>query len=636
MDSDSVTRRQILEAGVLVSGTAVAGCSELGGTERVETPSETATASPTARRTDETPSDEFAPWDLAANVSGWAWYPKDPALWGRSEEPYDVQQAGGRWLAEPTAEGSVRCRVEGDAPPGNAGFYVDLGPVNEVGPITIETETVRSDVDGDQRLAVALYVDVSDEGDYFEWTSKGDREAFAGMGGDVEALGLLSAGGEVTLAPDTELDLVPPQEPKLITVDELRRGSIAGVDPLSRVALQIGVLGGGEGTVEELIVHRIATGVAELEVTEMDWPMAHYDYRNQGLTPAEGPTAPVEPRWTFETDGAVRSSPAIVDETVYVGSDDGHLYAIDAETGTEVWSFETGGPVVSSPAFLRHVVYVGSDDGRLYALSAETGDEIWTYETDGRIRSSPTVQATGVPAGIESLLGFGSHDGGLYLLDPATAEEVKTLDTDYAIVSTPMFMYNEYGKWEIGVGSTDPRGREYWWIPDTREGYGETFTVLETESPNFASLSHPQDGTNTWYRASEDGTLTEMADSQTLPEWTFDGADDAIRTTPVASRHIVYFGSWDGSLYAVNRASGERKWSHAIGARINSTPAITAGTLYFGSDDGYVYAVDAQTGEREWSFGTGGEVVSSPAVVEGSVYVGSNDGSVYALAAPND
>lgn len=633
MDSDRVTRRQVLGAGVFVSGTVVAGCSELGGTEE---PSETSTASPTATQQSESQSEEFAPWDLAAKVSGWAWYPEDPALWSRSEDPYDVQTAGGRWLAEPTSEGSVRCRVEGDAPPGNAGFYVDLGPLNEIGRITIETETVQSDVEGDQRLAVALYVDGNDDGDYFAWTSKGDQEAFAGMGGDVEALGLLAARDEVTIAVDRELDLVPPKEPKPITIGDLRRGSITDVDPLSRVALQVGVLGGGADTVEELIVHRISSSVVERVVSELDWPMAYYDYRNQGLTPAEGPTAPVEPRWAFETDGAVRSSPAVVDDTVYVGSDDGYLYAIDAETGSEVWSFETGGPVVSSPAFLRHVVYVGSDDGRLYALSAEAGEEIWTYETNYRIRSSPTVQASGVPAGIESLLGFGGDDGGVYLLDPATGEEVKSLDTDHAIVSTPMFMYNEYGKWEMGVGSTDPRGREYWWIPDEREGYGDSFTVLETESPNYASLSHPQDGTNTWYRAAEDGTFTEMADSRTRPEWTFEGADDAIRTTPVSSRSVVYFGSWDGSLYALNRASGEKKWAHEVGAKINSTPAVTAGTLYFGSDDGHVYALDAQTGERVWSFGTGEKVVSSPAVTDGTVYVGSNDGSVYALAGSNE
>lgn len=632
MNSDRVTRRRVLEAGLVFSGIATAGCSGQEETETRPPASPSPTVSPTATQTEESTPDNIAPWDLAANVTRWAWYPNDPALWSRSEEPYDFQKAGKRWLAAPTSEGSVRCRVEDDAPPGNAGFYIDLGPLNEVGSITIESETVQSGSDGDQQLAVALYADVSDDGDYFSWTPKDDREAFAGMGGDVEGLGLFPAGGEVTLDAATQLDLVPPKETKLVRIGDLQRGSIAGVDPLSRVALQVGVFGGGEGTVEELIVDRISTASAEAEATEIDWPMADHDYRNQGLTPAEGPIAPVEPRWTFETDGPVRSSPAVINDMVYVGSDDGRLYAIDAASGKEVWSFETDGPVVSSPAFLRHVVYVGSDDGRLYAVNAGTGNELWRYETDDRIRSSPTVQASGVPTGIESLLGFGSDDGGMYLLDPARAEEVKTLATDHAIVSTPMFMYNKYGGWEVGVGSTDPRGREYWWIPNEEEGKGESFTVLETRGPNYASLSHPQDGTNTWYRASEDGTLSEMAASPHLPEWTYEGAGDAIRTTPVASRRIVYFGSWDGSLYAVNRASGEGKWSHGVGAKINSSPAVTAGTLYFGSDDGRVYAVDAETGDRVWSFGTGGKVVSSPAVRDGTVYVGSNDGTVYALA----
>ena len=57
-------------------------------------------------------------------------------------------------------------------------------------------------------------------------------------------------------------------------------------------------------------------------------------------------------------------------------------------------------------------------------------------------------------------------------------------------------------------------------------------------------------------------------------------------------------------------------------------PAVVDGIVYIGSGDNYVYALDAGTGEERWRFETGQMVVSSPAVVDGVVYVGSTDGYV--------
>jgi outer membrane protein assembly factor BamB len=73
-------------------------------------------------------------------------------------------------------------------------------------------------------------------------------------------------------------------------------------------------------------------------------------------------------RWAFRTGGSVFSTPAVADGVVYVGSDDNHLYAVDAVTGKKRWAFRTGSGVESSPAVVGGVVYVGSKDSMLYAL----------------------------------------------------------------------------------------------------------------------------------------------------------------------------------------------------------------------------------------------------------------------------
>jgi len=78
--------------------------------------------------------------------------------------------------------------------------------------------------------------------------------------------------------------------------------------------------------------------------------------------------------WEFKTGGAVLSSPAIgSDGTVYVGSKDKKLYAINGKSGVKLWEFETEGWVWSSPTIGSDgTVYVGSVDKKLYAIKTDS------------------------------------------------------------------------------------------------------------------------------------------------------------------------------------------------------------------------------------------------------------------------
>ena len=75
-------------------------------------------------------------------------------------------------------------------------------------------------------------------------------------------------------------------------------------------------------------------------------------------------------------------------------------------------------------------------------------------------------------------------------------------------------------------------------------------------------------------------------------------------------------------------------WHHHTGGWIVYSPTVADGVVYFGSDDNHVYALDAETGDLLWRFETGGVIRSSPAVTGGVVYAGSLDGGVYAFTAP--
>ena len=128
-------------------------------------------------------------------------------------------------------------------------------------------------------------------------------------------------------------------------------------------------------------------------------------------------------------------------------------------------------------------------------------------------------------------------------------------------------------------------------------------------------------------------------------------------SSPVWSGGVIYFGSDDHNVYAVDAATGLQKWKYATGGPVPCTPAVAGGVVYVASYDGKFYALDAEKGLPRWKFATGGErrfeargihgfqpktqtiaypfdvFLSSPVVAGGAVYFGSGDGNVYALDA---
>jgi outer membrane protein assembly factor BamB len=139
-------------------------------------------------------------------------------------------------------------------------------------------------------------------------------------------------------------------------------------------------------------------------------------------------------------------------------------------------------------------------------------------------------------------------------------------------------------------------------------------------------------------------------------KWQFATAGQVI-SSPAVAQGLVYIGSTDHRLYAIDRETGKEKWKFPTESSISSSPAVSAGVVYFASYDGNVYALDAETGKLKWKFETGGErryahknlhglhpagemspdpwdfYLSSPAVFNGAVYFGSGDNYIYSLDA---
>lgn len=181
--------------------------------------------------------------------------------------------------------------------------------------------------------------------------------------------------------------------------------------------------------------------------------------------------------WRFKT-APVESSPLLRNGTLYVGSWDHKVHALDAKTGRQKWTFEADDEVNTSAAYWKGTIYIGSDAGTLYALNAGTGKLVWSAQSNSTFGTrefwyaSPTVAYGRVyigntdgtmyvygarsgkllwarplgsyiygAAGVSNRKVYvGTYDGKFYALDAATGDTVWQIDAGGAVHAAPTIM----------------------------------------------------------------------------------------------------------------------------------------------------------------------------------------------------
>ncbi|MBU4222272.1 MAG: PQQ-binding-like beta-propeller repeat protein [Euryarchaeota archaeon] len=131
--------------------------------------------------------------------------------------------------------------------------------------------------------------------------------------------------------------------------------------------------------------------------------------------------------------------------------------------------------------------------------------------------------------------------------------------------------------------------------------------------------------------AAHSGIADEVVEPPLELLWKY-RTDGRIYSSPAVSGGVVYVGSEDSYVYALDASTGSLKWKYKTGSYVYSSPAISGGIIYVGSFDNQVYALDASTGSLKWKYGTS-DPIGSPTVSDGVVYIGSWDSYVYALDA---
>ena len=294
------------------------------------------------------------------------------------------------------------------------------------------------------------------------------------------------------------------------------------------------------------------------------------------------------------------SGGTIVNDTLFLGSMEGKLVALNAADGTRLWQvvLEVGGasggfgcapehalaPIHGTPAVDGDLIYVAGYYGRIYVVSWSKRAREWKYPRGEDEFLQPIVGGVVVSGGRAY---FGCADGKVYALDADSADLEWTFQTGDKIWSTPAIDGDA-----LYIGSFDKK----LYALDIVTGGEKCIEPFETE-----------------------GTIT---------------------STPLVNDGTVYVGSFDRHIYAVDTANGQQIWKFPVEDGAESKPGnwfwanlvVYNNTIYAGNLDGKVYILDAGTGDQVVNaIDLGSPVASSPVVGGNSIVVATEEGVVYAI-----
>ncbi len=333
--------------------------------------------------------------------------------------------------------------------------------------------------------------------------------------------------------------------------------------------------------------------------------------------------------WVRATQQPIDGAPVAYGGMLLVAGNDGTLYGLDQRTGGVIWRLLAEGPIHTAPAIgtiatadaaSPAVVVVGGDDGILRAREAlpDRVTERWRALLGERIRSSPAVA--------DGVVYAATTDGTVHALDLGTGEELWRFPRRGTVgpITADLTLHDGV----LYVATSDPTGNVI--LLDVASG--EEICRRETDAPIEVN---PIVSDEVAY-VSNTGSQVYMFPAGVCNGLVAGRPPSLLRERPVIAApairdNVMYIG--EGTfLYAIDLATNTGIWDEVVQAGEQVRSVTVAGdVVYAGSDDGNLYAVDADTGETLWTWQTGGPVRAAAAVIDNVVYAVSLDGIVYAI-----
>jgi outer membrane protein assembly factor BamB len=367
------------------------------------------------------------------------------------------------------------------------------------------------------------------------------------------------------------------------------------------------------------------------------WPQWRSDPTHSSL--AEVGPSNLSLAWRFRTEGAVISSPSVYDNTVYVGSSDGYIYALDAWNGNLKWKFKTGDLIESSPAVVNGKVYTGGDDGYVYCLDAKTGAQQWKTFVNGNLPFTfGNLVLKSSPAVVEGMGGIvvyiGSLDGYLYAIDADNGNinwKTKALGP---IESSPAFFNGAVyftaeepdtgALYKLNAATGDVMWKnEIAYRPSFTGGNQMLGSPFVTGTKVFASSNwgdyfcyNTNTGELLW--RFQNPTATEFIVSS--PIYINDGT--------YGEGRVLLIDKFD--LACVDITNGWVIWSKYTGDELYVSPSVAGGKVYMATSQRHVFVLDiTRNGTIIANVTLPSSTWSSPTIANNRLYIGCNDWYVY-------
>jgi outer membrane protein assembly factor BamB/predicted phosphodiesterase len=283
--------------------------------------------------------------------------------------------------------------------------------------------------------------------------------------------------------------------------------------------------------------------------------------------------------WTFKAGGAVYGAPFASGDRVAFTTADSSVIALNVETGKLLWRIQTGAPNVAAPIICDSTVFVGGSDGTFRALDARTGSIKWAFDSlGGFVESRPAVSG-------QTVL-FGAWDEHLYALARETGRMRWTWKGEHS-----GRLYSPAACWPVVA-----HGRAFIVAPDRMM----TAFDLNTGKVVWRSGKHQvresigvsNDGERVYVRTLRDSLLA--LDSRSPEPRVVWAANlgfgyDINAAMPVEQDGIVYYGTMNGVISAVQDKDGSLLWQHRVSAvPVNTITPVAARLLLATTFDGEV------------------------------------------------
>lgn len=342
-------------------------------------------------------------------------------------------------------------------------------------------------------------------------------------------------------------------------------------------------------------------------------------------------TLPLSLAWkytaTYDTNNP--ASPTVSGDTVYFACGE-RVYALDIESGAMKWKFPQDQPlgtrIRTTPAISDDMLYFGAEDGKLYALNTDTGKGTWLFDTRTTVGSTPTIA--------DGIVYFGASDGRVYAIDTRTGAEVPSwrggFQTQDEIASAPVVANGIVYVLSLdqvlhAIGAAT--GKE-------RFSVRLSGTVLR-QAPAVSG---------DYVLAASGATLHCFMSRNLVRRWAQILNTD-IAVAPVVAGESVYVVTSDSHVVAFDTRTGKLKWRNApkLNYDVLAAPTVVGDIIFVGTVQGGVYAIDAVSGAVKWVYqtqpSTSNEdaiarwtnIAASPVAAQGKLFVLSDDGSLAAF-----